>query len=64
VGLTDSCRFLIISGWVASTFDIKDLREMASLIKRIEFMVVPLVQIFSSPPLKKYIFTEILKKYQ
>ena len=46
---------LVLIGFLTPLFDLESLRNVSSLLKNFEFAFIPLVQIWSSVPIKRYL---------
>jgi len=46
--------FILFFGLYAKLYNCSIVSEVASLFKMVEFCIIPLVQILTSPPLKKH----------
>jgi hypothetical protein len=46
---------VVLIGFLTPIFDLDSLRNVSSLLKNFEFAFIPLVQIWSSVPIKKYL---------
>jgi hypothetical protein len=44
-----------LAGLLPSLFEIQHLREMTALVKATDFLLVPLLQILTSTPIKNYL---------
>ena len=47
---------LVLIGFLTPIFMLDSLRNTSSLLKNFEFFLIPLVQIWSSAPIKRYLF--------
>ena len=54
--------YLVLVGVLSTNFDMDFLREVAPLLKHLEFFLIPLVQIYTSPPIKKYLSSKTTKR--
>ena len=49
--------YVILLGFLSPIFDSNILREVSTVLKYFEFFFIPLVQINSSPPIKRFMWT-------
>ncbi len=49
--------YMICIGFLATIFQMKEMREIVPFLKQLEFALVPLVQVLTSPPIKSFIAT-------
>ena len=45
---------IVLSGFVVTMFDLVWFREYSSLLRTMDFVLIPWIQINTSPPLKQY----------
>ena len=45
----------VLIGFISNVFNPSSLREVAPFFKTFEFILVPIVQIYTSPPIKRFI---------
>jgi hypothetical protein len=46
--------YIVLIGFLSNIFHLETLREVAPFFKTFEFFLVPLVQIHTSPPIRKF----------
>ena len=49
--------YIVLVGFLSLMFDSKLLREVSTVLKYYEYYLIPLVQIHSSPPIRKFMST-------
>jgi hypothetical protein len=49
--------YIVLVGFLSFMFDSKVLREVSTILKYYEYYLIPLVQINSSPPIKRFMST-------
>ena len=50
--------YIVLIGFISNMFNPASLREVAPFFKTFEFFLVPLVQIYTSPPIKRFISSQ------
>ena len=53
-GWTIKICHLIIGGFLSPLYKVDQLRNISSLLKNIDFFLIPFVQIMTSPPMKSF----------
>ena len=51
--------YILINGFLSTIFEMDLVREVSTLIKTLDYLVIPLVQIVTSPAMRKY-FEDLL----
>ncbi len=47
--------YIKFAGFMATLFDFQEMREIAPFLKQLEFFLIPLVQVCTSAPIRKFL---------